>query len=157
MIPKGTTFDYTVKGSTTTTWWSGLFTVAEFEGDIRDRLSPMLNVVSLSIEANTWTGGVLAYPYTARVRVSTRVDHAQAGDVKSIVAGVFATVAGSMPSVTQGSSFSPGSGAGEREAPAPFDFGSWLSSLFPDIDLSTAVAVSVLGIGAIVIVLAARD
>src|SRR5688572_16892999 len=121
MVPKGTTFDYTVKGSTTTTWWSGLFTVAEFEGDARDKLSLSLNVVSLSIDANTWTAGVLAYPYTARVRVTTKADHASADDVKSIVAGCFAVVAGSMPSVTQGSSFAPGSGASEQPAPTPFN------------------------------------
>lgn len=101
MIPRGTELTFTVKGSTTTTWWS-LFTVAEFEGDARDHLSRTLDVISLSIDASTYTAGVIAYQYTAIVTVKTRVDHAKADDVASIVAHTFYSVAGSMPSVTRG-------------------------------------------------------
>lgn len=101
MIPRGTELTFTVKGSTTTSWWS-LFTVAEFEGDARDHLNRTLDVVSLSIDASTFTAGVIAYQYTAIVTVRTRVDHAQADDVASIVAHTFYVIAGSMPSVTSG-------------------------------------------------------
>ena len=156
MIPKGTTFDYNVQGVTSLAWLQPLFTVGMFDGAVRTDLAKSLDVVSLNLQASTWVG-VLPYQYVATLRVTTRVDHALASDVRAIVAHAFYEAAGTMPSIQQAGTAPPGSSAANTARPGPekpFVLGEWLSSLLPDLDTSTAIAVGVVGLAVVVLVLA---
>lgn len=101
MIRAGTVLTFDVTGQAG--GWS-----APEAGDVRtaviDALHPFVTVRNITVtKTSGWTDlDFFWWNYTARVIVQTRVDHAAAADVASIVASAFYTGAGSLPTVTVG-------------------------------------------------------
>lgn len=103
--------DFSVRGQTEWSQFQVVFTPTMLRGEVIAVLSQRVDVIDVAIETgDTIITGTLPWSYTARVRVRTRVAHAQASDVGSIVANAFYQGSGTMPTVTIGSG---GLGSGE--------------------------------------------
>jgi hypothetical protein len=143
MISAGSTLDFNVRGTTQAAQFQVFYNEAQLAGDVSTKLSALLDVIDVEVKATgTVITGTLPWEYTARVRVRTRVAHASASDVGSMVANAFFRAAGNMPSVSVGASAPPGS------SPSPFPRAMQL----PDFSWSTSLVV--VGLAVIVLVVA---
>jgi hypothetical protein len=141
MITAGSTLDFALRGQTQAAQFQIVFNEAMLAGEAATYISQTLELIDINVTATgTVLTGTLPWEYTARVRVRTRVAHAQASDVGSIIANAFFRASGNMPSIAQGVAV-PASQAG-----SPFPRGIEL----PEFGWSTALVV----VGVAVLVLA---
>jgi hypothetical protein len=102
MVPAGSILDFTVRGTTAPSWWTGLYTVGMLTGDVADGLAEYFDQpLDVRLESpDTVITGTLPYTYSGTVRVRTRVDYSREADAGSVVANRFYNAAGNMPLVT---------------------------------------------------------
>lgn len=101
MVNAGTSITFTVKGIT------GNFlprTVAQVKANAIDDLTPYFDVTDVTLDTSSIVSDPLhaisEWPYTAHVRLTTRVAYGDVRDVDAIVAHAFYDATGEMPIVT---------------------------------------------------------
>lgn len=102
MIAAGTVLTFAVDGSATLGWIDPTETPEGVRGDVIELMRPYVtvNAVTLTPTSNVYVG-IANWSYRAIVQVTTKIAHADASDVGSIVAHAFYEAANLMPTVTQ--------------------------------------------------------
>lgn len=110
MVNAGSVITFTVRG---TTGQYSPRTVAGVRQDAINALTPFFDVTDVTIETQSFTSDPFNYisnwPYTATVRLTTRVAYAGIRDIDSVVAHAFYEAAGDLPTVT-GNGYEQGQG-----------------------------------------------